>query len=521
MESLSCTPPDVKELANKALDNLMPTKSRAKYQKEYKSFTTWCDQNNVNSITENVVLAYFQNMTHLKKSLTMWSNYSMLKTCLNINKNIDISKFLKVTVFLKRISKNYVPKKSKVLEFKHIEKFFVEANDDCYLAMKNALIIGYSGACRLEELMFLSIKDIEFKIDSIIVSIPKTKNNVPQVFLRPAHTPHDRYFLTYREGKCSILPIGINKIGQMPKSIATFLNLSNPEFYTGHCFRRNSVSEFANRGGDLITIKKHGGWKSSAVAEGYIDATITKKFEVAQKLSQHLRLSNLQLQPIVKVGIGSSIGTSANTMFTSRKDLIRIMRRSEAKRFEQQFQFMVEELKKRTNCDESNDINLKIKMRKFKAEGQVQASKVLKDITTFSPARANKYREAYKKSLNSQIQPLSGEDALAVLIDAKLSREQYNIIRKNAPEKFPSYKSVQAAKTLCYPKNITVTETSASVKLQTLLDHITERLCLTLDWFLNFSVDRILLIFAFTYNFIILSTEQLFYFCINGSGIFK
>ncbi|KAK4887074.1 hypothetical protein RN001_003345 [Aquatica leii] len=272
MESLSCTPPDVKELANKALDNLMPTKSRAKYEKEYKNFTTWCDQNNVNSITENVVFAYFQNMTHLKKSSTMWSNYSMLKTCLNINKNIDISKFLKVTVFLKRIFKNYVPKKSKVLEFKHIEKFLVEANDDRYLAMKNALIIGYSGACRREELMLLSIKDIEFKMDSIIVSIPKTKNNVPRVFviteltwinlikkyyqLRPAHTPHDRYFLTYREGKCSILPIGINKIGKMPKSIATFLNLSNPEDYTGHCFRRSSVSELANRGGDLITIKK-------------------------------------------------------------------------------------------------------------------------------------------------------------------------------------------------------------------------------------------------------------------------
>ncbi|KAK4882177.1 hypothetical protein RN001_005496 [Aquatica leii] len=63
MESLSCTPPDIKELANKALDNLMPTKSRAKYQKEYKNFTTWCDQNNVNSITENLVLAYFQNIT--------------------------------------------------------------------------------------------------------------------------------------------------------------------------------------------------------------------------------------------------------------------------------------------------------------------------------------------------------------------------------------------------------------------------------------------------------------------------
>ncbi|KAK5649659.1 hypothetical protein RI129_000688 [Pyrocoelia pectoralis] len=61
-------------------------------------------------------------------------------------------------------------------------------------------------------------------------------------------------------------------------------------------------------------------------------------------------------------------GTSANTMFVFRKDLIDIMRRSEAKGFDQQFQFMVEELKKRTNCNESDDINLKIKMSKFKSE---------------------------------------------------------------------------------------------------------------------------------------------------------
>ncbi|KAK5643350.1 hypothetical protein RI129_001143 [Pyrocoelia pectoralis] len=308
-ENISCTPPEVKELANKALNNLMPTKSTPKYEKEYENFVTWCDQRSVNTISENVVLAYFENMRHSKKSSTMWSNYSMLKTCLNIKKNIDISKFLKVIVFLKRNSENYVPKKSKILELEHIEKFLIDANDNHYLAMKNALIIGYSGACRRVELMLLTINDIEFKTDSIIVCIPKTKNNVPRVFaitqptwmnlikkyyqLRPTHTPHDRYFLTYRDGKCSITPMGINKIGQIPKSIATFLNFANPEDYTGHCFRRSSVSELANCGGDLITIKKHGGWKSSAVAEGYIDTTLKKKLEVAQKLSHHSATSTV------------------------------------------------------------------------------------------------------------------------------------------------------------------------------------------------------------------------------------
>lgn len=254
-------------------------------------------------------------------------------------------------------------------------------------------------------------------------------------------------------------------------------------------------------------------------------------------------------------------GTSEESLFVTRQELLNIMRHSEAKSFDQQFNFMAEELKKRTNCDESKCIDFKRKLSIFKTEfrsrwakacrinekfqkmnrnwldaslsfprfirhgnkrgrppipfdlcsartkrlkatelrnstctsllthatcmslrvkGQVQASKVLKDITS-SPERASKYQNAYTTSVNSQIQLLSADDALAVLIDAKLSREQYDIIRKSAPEKFPAYKTVQAAKKLCYPKDITVTETSASVKLQALLDHTTERLCLTLE----------------------------------------
>ncbi|KAK5648374.1 hypothetical protein RI129_003266 [Pyrocoelia pectoralis] len=117
----------------------------------------------------------------------------------------------------------------------------------------------------------------------------------------------------------------------------------------------------------------------------------------------------------------------------------------------------------------------------LRATGQARASKVLHEITSTSPNRANKYREAYIKSLSKQM--MSGEDALAVLVDAKLSRHQYNIIRMSAPEKFPSYKIVQAAKKECDPNRefITVTSTCAEVALQALLDHTVNRLVLTLE----------------------------------------
>jgi hypothetical protein len=162
--------------------------------------------------------------------------------------------------------------------------------------------MGYCGACRREELTIMSVNDVDFKSDSILVSIPKTKTNKPRLFaitdsewidliktyhnLRPKNVTHSRrFFLTYRKGYCINSPIGINTFGKMPKVIATFLKLPNPELFTGHCFRRSSASHLANRGGDLITIKRHGGWKSSAVAEGYIEQSIKKKVEVAQILS--------------------------------------------------------------------------------------------------------------------------------------------------------------------------------------------------------------------------------------------
>lgn len=112
----------------------------------------------------------------------------------------------------------------------------------------------------------------------------------------------------------------------------------------------------------------------------------------------------------------------------------------------------------------------------FRATGNTEASKLLKEITTSSPQRASKYKKAYKTSLQKEPCKMSGEDALALLVDAKLSRHQYSIIRQSNPDRFPSYKVLQAEKKKCYPNDIKVNETSAQVPLQALLNHTVERL---------------------------------------------
>lgn len=101
--------------------------------------------------------------------------------------------------------------------------------------------------------------------------------------LRPNVT-HKTFFLKYQNGKCNKQVVGIHTFGKMPSVIAKYLQLPNSNEYTGHCFRRTSASLLADAGGDILTLKRHGGWKSSTVAEGYVEDSITNKVEIANKI---------------------------------------------------------------------------------------------------------------------------------------------------------------------------------------------------------------------------------------------
>lgn len=101
---------------------------------------------------------------------------------------------------------------------------------------------------------------------------------------------------------------------------------------------------------------------------------------------------------------------------------------------------------------------------------------------------ASKYRSAYKSSLTPAPIEMTGDEALVDIIGAKLSKQSYLDIRSSLRRKkfnaYPSYKKVFKAKARCYPQDITVTEISAEVKLQALLNHTCERI-------LSVQTDRI------------------------------
>ncbi|KAJ3655194.1 hypothetical protein Zmor_014331 [Zophobas morio] len=157
-------PFDLSKAAAAATEELLPSKSKERYEKQFQIFEDWRRLKNVTSLTEDVFLAYFAEKSSSYKASSLWSTYSMLKAVLLLKENLDISKFCKVTAYLKRKSTGYQPKKSKCLSRDQIDKFLLEAPDKEFLLMKVALIFGVSGACRCDELSRMLVDDIRIKI---------------------------------------------------------------------------------------------------------------------------------------------------------------------------------------------------------------------------------------------------------------------------------------------------------------------------------------------------------------------
>jgi len=70
---------------------------------------------------------------------------------------------------------------------------------------------------------------------------------------------------------------------------------------------------------------------------------------------------------------------------------------------------------------------------------------------------------------------------LVLYMDMGMTRKKYEHLRKYNARYFgskqcPSYKKLQATKIDCYPRNITITEKGAEIKLQALLDHMVLRI---------------------------------------------
>ncbi|KAJ8910321.1 hypothetical protein NQ315_003533, partial [Exocentrus adspersus] len=161
-----------------------------------------------------------------------------------------------------------------------------------------ALIFGVAGACRGKELHQLTISDVTDMDHALLVNVRNTKNNVDQNLRRRTQD-----FL-FGMRKVNVLFKPLEKTLLEKYHNAEYLNLPNSTLYTGHCFRRTSASLLADSGASIDVWKRHGGWKSASVAEGYIENSINTKKIVADS--------------IFGLGVGNSTESASATKYHRR-----------------------------------------------------------------------------------------------------------------------------------------------------------------------------------------------------------
>ncbi|PSN54679.1 hypothetical protein C0J52_01066 [Blattella germanica] len=97
-----CSDGEIEEAWKTGCDELIPKKSKQRYEFAYAPLCNWLKEHDVD-INENNILAYFVlRNSKLTSPGSLWSEFSILKTMLKLNNGIDIGSFTKILCFLKK-----------------------------------------------------------------------------------------------------------------------------------------------------------------------------------------------------------------------------------------------------------------------------------------------------------------------------------------------------------------------------------------------------------------------------------
>jgi hypothetical protein len=87
-------PEEIEKEAINVASSLLPAKSLARYEREYEEFKNWQKNNNVTGVTEDVLLVYLHQLSDKFSPNSLWSKWSMLKSCLEIKENAEVRRFV-------------------------------------------------------------------------------------------------------------------------------------------------------------------------------------------------------------------------------------------------------------------------------------------------------------------------------------------------------------------------------------------------------------------------------------------
>ena len=221
-------------------DLMFDMKSKKIYDGWILKYTTFCEKEKITDIDSLAfLLKFFVHQSTVYSASTLWQGYSCLGKYFLVFYNKDIKENMLLKQLLKKKQKYHKVKKSMVLSKEELDLF-----------LQNT--------------------------ENYIKCFPEA-DRCGRFF---------RKINKFRIGTNEV--IGKNTIAQYPSVVAKYLNLENPESYTGHCIRRSASTILADSGKvDKITLKRAGRWKSDVVCDGYIEESKHSKKVIANALASN------------------------------------------------------------------------------------------------------------------------------------------------------------------------------------------------------------------------------------------
>jgi integrase len=257
--------------------------------------------------SEDMLLRFLVKQAETMAPTTLWTIFSLVKKYLALECRLDLGRAVRVTDYLKTLSRFHLKKKAPSFSREDVFNYLRRAsNEGKNLLTKLVLLAGFYGGLRVCELVKLTWDDVAFASEGVIIVIRKSKTDragigatklLPALNDQTLSAPYyynlykdavidrtGRLFRNFANNKFTKNPAGKNTLAAMPHLIAEFLELPNPDLYTGHSFRVTSATVLADEGISSLTLKRHGRWASDSVAEGYLRESKQVRKETAELL---------------------------------------------------------------------------------------------------------------------------------------------------------------------------------------------------------------------------------------------
>lgn len=286
---------------------------RETYKNRVLHFLAWKKSNNKTDENQ-AVIDYFECYKPLTQgepqrpsyaATTLRSWFSILSSFWTYTNRGDLKKDAKLAdVRISQWQKHHKKRKAKTFDKHELEQFFRMPNTPDILVIKAYAVVAIAFAARgTEALMLTWDRVVRMTIDST----GKPNYKLYYERLKPADKPDTEAYATVSgdlevgileqysacftdemksqaEGRflrklsmtrnhlhATRTKVGKNLAFDFGKKVAELLQLPNPEKYTGHCWRRTSITLMTNSGMSLPQIKAVSGHKSDSVVQGYID----------------------------------------------------------------------------------------------------------------------------------------------------------------------------------------------------------------------------------------------------------